>query len=194
MSHARLATAGALALTGLFAGPSALAIAPPAATESCTHTVLSILPPPACIGSFVGSLDGGADETDLLKATWGQDFVYQGRSDDEGFGPFASNPQVAFNGVLAFDEPQMGQFVLGLVSAGKHSYYLINTKRRVGGLSFDSLEGVATTPQGNPFSLDYAVLYVAANPVPEPAPALLLAAGLAALRLRRSARARSRGA
>jgi hypothetical protein len=173
-----------LALAGLAATP-AFAAAPPAAGENCSHTTLSILPPPACIGSFVGGLDGSADELALLKAQWSLDFSYLGRSDDAGNGPFLSNPQVAFNGSLAFDVKHTGQLVLGLVSAGKHSYYFVNTKRNLGGLVFDTLEGVATTPQGNPFTLDYAALYVATVAVPEPAPALLLAAGLAALALRR---------
>lgn len=183
----RIAGAAAVVLAGLAAGP-AFAAAPPAAGEVCSHTSLSILPPPACMGSFIGGLDGSADELALLKANWALDFTYLGRSDEADFGPFASNPQVAFNGSLAFDEKHSGQFVLGLVSAGKHSYYLINTKRNLGGLVFDSLEGVATGPQGNPFALDYAALYVAAVAVPEPAPALLLAAGLAALTLLRRRR------
>lgn len=179
-----LAAAAALALAGLAASP-ALAAAPPAAGEICSHTTLSILPPPACMGSFIGELDGSADELALLKAQWNLDFTYLGRSDDVDHGPFLSNPQVAFNGSLAFDEKHSGQLVLGLVSSGKHSYYFVNTKRNLGGLVFDTLEGVATGPQGNPFALDYAALYVAAVAVPEPAPALLLAAGLAGLALRR---------
>lgn len=185
--HTIAATAAAV-LAGL-AASSALAAAPPAAAEVCSDTTLSILPPPACMGSFVGGLDGSGDELGLLKAAWSMDFVYLGRSDEADFGPFAANPQVAFNGSLAFDQPHSGQFVLGLVSAGKHSYYFINSKRRVGGLVFDSLEGVATTPQGNPFALDYAALYVAAI-VPEPGTWALWTLGLscvgvAGLRARR---------
>lgn len=176
-----IAVAGVgVALASLAADP-ALAATSPLATEDCSDTTLSILPPPACIGSYLGELDGSADERGLLAATWGQDFNYLGRSDEADYGPFVDNPQVAFNGTLAFDQPHSGQFVLGLASAGKHSFYLINTKRRVGGLVFDSLEGVATTPQGNPFALDYAALYVAATPVPEPTTGLLLGGGVLAL-------------
>ena len=182
---------GGLALTLLLAAwaadPAAAALPPPAG-EVCSHTTLSILPTPACMGSFAGGLDGSADEIGLLKANWGGDFSYLGRSDEADSGPFATNPQVAFNGMLAFDQPHSGQFVLGLVSAGKYSFYLINTKRRVGGLGFDTLEGVATTPQGNPFALDYAALYVVTVAVPEPVPALLFATGLAALTLARRRR------
>lgn len=175
-------------LSGWLAAP-ALAGPPASAPESCTHTTLSILPPPACIGSFMGGLDGSADELALLQSSWNLSFDYLGRSDEADFGPFASNPQVAFNGSLAFDEKHSGQFVLGLVSAGKHSFYLINTKRNIGGLVFDSMEGVATTPQGNPFPLDYAALYVArVAAIPEPGSVWLLAAGLGLIGLRRLAR------
>jgi hypothetical protein len=115
-----------------------------------------------------------------LTAAFGGEYLYVGSSGDEGFGPFLDNPQVAFNGVFSFDEPETGIFVLGLVSAGQHSFYRFRTSRRIGGLGFDSTEGIATTPQGNPWPLDYAVLYRAA-PVPEPASQLLLAGGILAL-------------
>lgn len=150
------------AASGVWAAP------PPAPVEVCSHTAWSILPQPACLGATSGGLTGAASELATLSAQWGQAWTFAGSSADTDFGPFAGNPQVSFNGTLAFDEPHTGFFVIGLVSSGKNSLYLINTKRRIGGLSFDSLEGVATTPQGNPFPLDYAVLYLA-SPVPEPA-------------------------
>ena len=170
------------AMLALGAGASSAAT-PPVLIEVCSHTTLSILPSPSCIGSFQGGLTGSDDELALLTSTWGDTWVSAGRSDEPEFGPFTGNPGVAFNGTLGFDVPTTGRFVLGLVSSGKYSLYLVNTKRRIGGLSFDSLEGVATTPQGNPYPLDYAVLYMT-TAVPEPGSAWMLVMGLAGLSAR----------
>lgn len=155
-----------------------------ARAENCGDTLWATAFYTGCSGSFVGTLNGDVSELAAITARFGGQWDYVGRSDEPDAGPFLGNPQVAFNGLLSFDEPVSGYFVLGIVSAGKHSYYGFNTKRRIGGLGFDSLEGVATTPQGNPFPLDYAVLYLPV-PVPEPAPWLMLAGGAALLAWRR---------
>lgn len=168
------------ALRAALAG-AALAVAGGAQAEVCSHTVFSTPFMTGCAGAFAGTLDGSAAELAALGAAFGDGWVFMGRSDDADFGPFVANPQVAFNGALAFDVPITGRFVLGLVSAGQHSFYSFTTKRRIGELGFDSLEGVATTPQGNPFPLDYAVLYMATAAVPEPGTWALWTAGLAAL-------------
>lgn len=167
-----------LAAAGLAAACAA------AQAEDCTHTSWATAFYVGCSGSFDGALTGDASELAAITARFTGSWSYVGRSDDAGFGPFTTNPQVAFNGVLAFDEPVSGSFVLGIVSMGKFSFYGFNTKRRIGGLGFDSLEGVATTPQGNPFPLDYAVLYMP-TPVPEPTTWLLLAGGMSLLAWRR---------
>lgn len=172
---ARQVCLAAAAATGLALGSGAVH------AEVCSDTNFGTPFVTGCAGSFAGTLDGGAAELAFLKATFGDTFSLAGRSDDVDFGPFTSNPQVAFNGTLSFDSPVSGVFVLGLVSSGQHSFYRFNTKRRIGGLGFDSLEGVATTPQGNPFALDYAVLYTAVAAVPEPATSLMLAGGVMAL-------------
>lgn len=164
-----------LALAGL-----ALGCATAQADEVCTNTNFASPFMTGCAGAFAGQLVGAASELAALQAIFGVEFSYAGRSDDPVFGPFTTNPQVAFNGTLSFDTPETGVFVLGLASAGQYSLYRFTTKRRIGSLDFDSLEGVATTPQGNPFALDYAALY-RATPVPEPAAALTLGAGALAL-------------
>lgn len=171
------------ALRTLLAAGLALASAA-ASAENCGDTVWGTPFYLRCAGSFDGALVGDSSELQALTSAFGGTWEFIGRSDDAGFGPFTSNPQVAFNGTLSFDEPVSGAFVLGIVSAGKYSFYNFSTKRRIGGLGFDSLEGVATTPQGNPFPLDYAALYLS-TAVPEPSSVWLLAAGAAALALRR---------
>jgi hypothetical protein len=172
---ARQVCLAAAAATGLALGSGAVR------AEVCSNTNFGTPFLTGCAGSFIGALVGGSPELALLNATFGDTFTFAGRSDDAGFGPFTANPHVAFNGTLSFDSPVSGVFVLGLVSSGQHSFYRFSTKRRIGGLGFDSLEGVATTPQGNPFALDYAVLYTAVAQVPEPATSLLLAGGVMAL-------------
>ncbi len=148
--------------------------------ESCSDTNVATPFLTGCAGSFAGTLSGAPAELATLESLFGGPYLFVGSSNEADFGPFTANPQVAFNLNLSFDLPETGVFVLGLVSNGQHSFYRFNTKRRIGGLDFDSLEGVATTPQGNPVPLDYAVLYRAAA-VPEPTTSAMLAAGALAL-------------
>jgi hypothetical protein len=157
---------------------SALA-ALPARAENCGDTSFFSLAAGACSGAYVGTLEGAAAETDALASQWGGSWAYIGRSDAAGNGPFTSNPQVAFSGLLAFDTPQVGDFVIGLQSGGQYSYFRFNAATALASLTFSSTEGVATTPQGNPLDLSHAALYVSA--VPEPGRLSLLLAGLLAV-------------
>ena len=153
----------------------------PAVAETCSDTNLSPLPASACMGAFVGSLVGAPAELNALAAEWGGQWSFAGRSDETDFGPFQSNPQVAFNGLLALDTPLFGAFVLGLVSGTQFSWYRMQAASEIPALTFDNTEGVATSPQGNPLGLSYAALYVSA--VPEHETAALWLSGLMALRL-----------
>jgi len=150
-----------------------------AQAENCGDTSFFSLAAGACAGSYVGALEGAAAETDALAAQWGGSWAYIGRSDAAGNGPFTSNPQVAFSGLLGFDAPLLGDFVIGLQSGSQYSYYRFNAATALSSLTFSSTEGVATTPQGNPLELSHATLYVTA--VPEPGQLPLLVAGLLAV-------------
>ena len=151
----------------------------PVQAENCGDTSFFSLAAGACSGAYVGTLEGASAETDTLVSQWGGSWAYIGRSDAAGNGPFTSNPQVAFGGVLGFDTPLLGDFVIGLQSGGQYSYYRFSAATALNSLTFSSTEGVATTPQGNPLDLTHAALYVSA--VPEPGRLTLLLAGLLAV-------------
>ena len=147
-----------------------------ARAENCGDTGFVAQAASDCRGSFAGSLNGAAAELAYLAAQWGGGWTYSGNSDDGGNGPFTANPQVAFSGVLGFDAPISGDFVIGLKAGTQYSYYLFRGASGLSALTFSSTEGVATTVQGNPLALSHASLYVAA--VPEPGAWALLSAGL----------------
>lgn len=158
---------------------AAACTAVPAWAENCSDTGFVALAAADCRGSMVGELTGAAVEAAYLGTAWDGGWVFAGRSDDAGNGPFSGNPQLAFSGVLGFDTPISGDFILGLVAGGQHSFYRFSATTSISALTFSSTEGVATTPQGNPLDLSYAALYVTS--VPEPGPVALLMAGLLAV-------------
>ena len=147
-----------------FVALAAALAAVPALAENCPDTGFVALAAADCRGAFVGDLNGSAAETATLASAWGGAWRFAGNSDDSGNGPFSSNPQIAFSGALVFDTPISGDFVIGLVAANQHSYYLFHATSAVASLTFDSTEGVATTVQGNPQALSHAALYVSAVP------------------------------
>lgn len=152
----------------------------PAWAESCHDSNFSSLAAADCRGSLAGFLSGNASEASYLNSQWIGQWAYAGSSADTGNGPFTQNPQVMFNGQLSFDAPISGDFIIGLESSGQHSFYLFHAATGVAALSFDSTEGVATSPQGNPLPLTHATLYTP-SAVPEPASYALLLAGLGAV-------------
>ncbi len=164
---------GLFAMLGIVASVASL----PTWAESCSDSNFSSLAAADCRGSLSGLLSGKVSESSYLSSQWLGQWVYAGSSADAGNGPFTQNPQVMFNGQLNFDAPIAGDFVIGLESNGQHSYYLFHAASSVAALSFDSTEGVATSPQGNPMTLTHATLYMP-SAVPEPASFALLLAGL----------------
>ena len=121
----------------------------------------------------------------FLDATWGATvggpFSYEGKSDDAGNGPFTSDPDVATNGTLTFDQAISGWFVIGLKAGNNHSYYLFHALSPITSLTFDSTAGVAVNRNGIPQDLSHANLYAVAPAIPEPETYALMMAGLAAV-------------
>jgi len=99
---------------------AAAAVALPALAENCIDTGFVTLAAADCRGAFVGSLTGNPAENVALATAWGGNWVFAGKSNDTGNGPFSSNPQLAFSGALVFDTPISGDFVIGLVGANLH--------------------------------------------------------------------------
>ena len=159
-----------------FVALAAAAVALPALAEICTDTGFVALSASDCRGAFAGTLSGNPAENVALSTAFGGNWIFAGKSDDDGNGPFMANPQIAFGGALVFDTPIRGDFVIGLVAGNQFSYYRFNAASAVASLTFDTTEGVATTPQGNPLALTHAALYVSA--VPEVSSSAMLLAGL----------------
>ena len=166
-------------LTTCLIALAAAGSAAPVLAEDCGNTGFFALTASDCRGAFVGNLNGNASEASYLASQWGGSWSYAGKSDDAGNGPFTGNPQVSFGGVLTFDTPITGDFVIGLKASNQYSYYLFHAINGVASLTFDSTEGVATNNPGNPQRLSHAALYASA--VPEPQTYALMVAGLAAL-------------
>ena len=158
----------------------------PALAEDCEDTTWTALAATQCRGSFDGNINGNPAEVAYLDSQWsglvGGNFTYLGKSDDGGNGPFTGDPDVSVNGTLTFDSPMSGWFVIGLMSANQHSFYLFNGTTPVSSLTFDSTSGVAENRNGNPQDLSHGTLYAfGVTPVPEPETYALMMAGLAAV-------------
>jgi hypothetical protein len=158
----------------------------PALAEDCNDTSWSALAATDCRGAFGGNINGNASEATYLTSEWGAlvggSFSYLGKSDDANNGPFTGNPDVDVNGTLTFDSPMSGWFVIGLMSANQHSFYLFNGTTPVSSLTFDSTAGVAENRNGMPQDLSHGTLYAfGVTAVPEPETYALLMAGLAAV-------------
>jgi len=151
-----------------------------APTENCTSTTFSTLAATSCKGAFNGNIDGAQAETTYLSGLggdWLGSYVYWGKSDDTGNGPFTSNPN-GTGGTLTFDQAISGKFVIGLKASNNYSYYLFNAATPLTSLTFDTTAGIAVNNVGNPQGLSHASLYVASVPEPETYAMLLAGFGL----------------
>ncbi len=129
----------------------------------------------SCQGALGGNIAAGQTDTAMF-AGYGS-FGLVGTSGSAGFGPFSANPGSGTSGVLNFDSPQTGYFVLGIQGGPTYSLYLFNGGLAgITALSFSTF-GIATV-DGNP-GPNLSQLALFAAPVPEPSTYALMLAGLA---------------
>lgn len=161
-----------------------VAFSAPAFAENCADTSWAALAATSCEGSFVGNINGSANELTDLGTLFTGTWTYSGKSDDATGGPFTGNPS-GTSGTLTFDSPISGTFVIGLKAANNYSYYLFNAgSSLINSLSFDTTAGVAVNAQGIPQVLSHAGLYIGQNlvpSIPEPETYALMVAGLGAI-------------
>jgi PEP-CTERM motif len=161
-----------------------VAFAAPAFAENCADTSWTALASTSCEGSFLGNINGSAEELTGLTGFFGGTWTYEGKSDDTANGPFTDNP-TSTSGTLTFDSPISGVFVIGLKAGDNYSYYYFDAGvSSISSLSFDTTAGVATNAQGMAQALSHAALYVGEGVVPgipEPETYALMLAGLGAI-------------
>jgi hypothetical protein len=161
-----------------------VALAAPAFAENCADTSWSALASTSCAGSFEGNINGSAGELADLSTYFSGTWMYEGKSDDGGNGPFTDNP-TSTSGTLTFDDPISGVFVIGLKAANNYSYYYFDAgAESISSLTFDTTAGVATNDQGIAQALSHAALYSGDSVVPgipEPETYALMLAGLGAV-------------
>lgn len=169
----------------------ALAFAPGLANAavSCTDSIVtddtSINPSyVSCTGAFEGNTSNGTINYG------GVDFDFIGKTgaDGSGSGPFGAFGADYKSGVLTFDTPWTGTFVIGLKAGNDYSLYQFSSVAGVTQIFFDTL-GVSVNPNGIGNGLSHVSLYggVPVPSVPEPETYALMLAGLGivGLRLRR---------
>jgi opacity protein-like surface antigen len=164
-----IAAAAVLALVSL--GASATAAAVVCADSTATTGNAGYI---SCQGPTLGNIAPGRTNTATFSGYGTFDLV--GKSDDAGFGPFASNPAGATSGTLSFDTPQTGFFVLGIKGGPDYSLYLFDGGvAGISSLSFDTLGVFKGNGSAGP-GLSHLALF--AQPVPEPESYALMLAGL----------------
>ena len=174
----------AVALAGASVPAFAKPAPPPPPSELCTATT-SVLAYTSCSGAFAGNINGnfGLEQAQVgtLTGTAAGTFVFQGKSDDPGAGPFTTNVGVGGSVgpfTLTFDTPLSGSFVIGLKASDQHSFYYFQNAPLTTSITFNTTAGVAVNNQFIPQALSHANLYTGPSAVPEPETYALMVAGL----------------
>lgn len=176
LSRSLLSIAAATALSAVsFSASAALTMTSPLCTVSILDPAYT-----ACGGSFAGNdSNQQADVMAFISSNFGLTTTNLGQSDTAGtFGPFTSNPMTA-TGMLTFDTPQDGAFVLSLKAGDQFSLFYYNgVGPAISTISYTTL-GVNVNANGIPNALSHATLYGSVTPpVPEPETYALMLAGL----------------
>ncbi len=167
-------------LAAAVAAVAAVAASPAFAVVACGDSVAMLSNPGYldCQGPTPGNIAPGQVNTATF--TGFGTFSLVGKTDDPGAGPFASNPGGATSGVLTFDTPMTGFFVVGLKGGPDYSLYLFDGGTTgITSLNFDTLGIVTGSGKPGP-GLSHASLF-AMPAVPEPESYALMLAGLGAM-------------
>ncbi len=175
--------------TALLVGSALLTPATASATPTLFGLTLASTPPctafaatptfnyTSCLGSFVGN-DKNQNLSAALASFGAGAFTAQGASDDANAGPFTGNSSMN-SGMLTFDTPQSGPFVLILKAGNQFSMYYFANATSTSSVTFDT-EGTSLNRNEIANGLSHASLY-STNVVPEPSTYALMATGLIGL-------------
>lgn len=182
----RLASAAAVALM-LSLSSSANAQLTLVSPDCNHHGVLAAMGASACAGAYSGNINNQISLVNSkITSLWGGSYTLKGYSDATNSGPFGNGP-ASSSGVLNFDMPITGSFVLGLKAGNAFSLYRFTNQVAVASVNFKT-DGVRVNVRDIPAGLSHAALWVdestpttTTSVVPEPSTYALMGAGLLAL-------------
>lgn len=182
----RLASAAAAALL-MSLSSSANAQLSSVAPGCDHHGVMAAMGASACSGAWSGNINNQIGLVNAkITSLWGGAYTLKGYSDATNNGPFSNGPTSA-SGVLNFDMPITGSFVLGLKAGNAFSLYRFTNQVAVASINFKT-DGVRVNVRDIPAGLSHAALWIdestpttTTSVVPEPSTYALMGAGLFAL-------------